>query len=214
MLRRNPNQELSKKAKDGAGFVVVIEGFSPYRKIKELLEPAGVGRDRSRWGLITRLANLDKIPGCRFELFAKGDSEHFKYQTGDVLFEGDQEMPEIGVIGIRKEVERVPRQIEESRNTLTSLNKQARTAVGRIEDRIEIEEVIIDPLTGEEMSRVIDIWNQNEIDAGLAPEGTKAGDIKFDPLTGDEKYTLHDTWFKIKAKFLWKDALEINKPLQ
>jgi hypothetical protein len=121
-------------------------------------------------------------------------------------------MPEIGVIGIRKEVERVPREIKENRNTGTLSTYTARTTVGRTEDRIEIEKVLIDPLTGEEMSRVVDIWTQNEIDAGLSPEGAKAGDIKFDPLTGDEKYILHDTWFKIKAKFLWKDALEIDKP--
>ncbi len=212
-LSRKTEEEVDDgKLKDGAGFVVVIEGISPYRKLKELLEPAGVGGDKSRWGLITRLANLNKVPGSAFELFAKDDNEHFKYKTGDVLFEGDDEMPEIGVIGIRKEVERVPREIEENRNTGRSSNYTVRTRVGRVEDRIEIEKVLIDPLTGEEMSRVVDIWTQNEIDAGLSPEGAKAGDIKFDPLTGDEKYILHDTWFKIKAKFLWKDALEIDKP--
>jgi len=194
-------EEEDEDIKEGAGFVVFIEGYSPYRNIKELLEPAGVTADRSRWGFITRLIHLDKvIPGCRFELFAKNSSSHFKYKSGDVII-GDDEMPVI--VGIREEIERVSKELEKPE---ASSRGSTRRTVGERADRIEVEEVLIDPLTGEETSRVVDIWTQDEIDAGNAPEDARAGDIKFDPLTGKKEYIMRDTWFRIQAKFLWKNA--------
>jgi type IV pilus assembly protein PilM len=41
--------------KDGPGFLVIIEGYSSYKNIDELLDPPGVGNDQSKWGLVTRL---------------------------------------------------------------------------------------------------------------------------------------------------------------
>jgi len=71
---------------DGKGFTVVIEGYSPYEKIGELMDPAGVGNDKSRWGIITRMMNLNEIfdGNSPFQLFAKEKVEHFRIETGPV----------------------------------------------------------------------------------------------------------------------------------
>ena len=37
---------------------------------------------------------------------------------------------------------------------------------------------------------------------------TQLGMIKFNPLTQDPQYIVRDHWFRIKAKFVWKDAPE------
>jgi hypothetical protein len=59
-------------------------------------------------------------------------------------------------------------------------------------DRITSEQVLIDPLTKEEMSKTFD----------LDVKGKKKYDSFEQPV-----YIERDKWFRIKAKFLWKDAL-------
>jgi type IV pilus assembly protein PilM len=62
------------------GFVVTIAGYSPYRNLRELLDPAGVERHQNRWGFVTRLRHLDEIVdgNTPFELYDKTGLEHFK----------------------------------------------------------------------------------------------------------------------------------------
>ncbi|MCK4959267.1 MAG: pilus assembly protein PilM, partial [Planctomycetes bacterium] len=87
------------------GFVVGIEGWSPYVSIDELMDPPGVGADRSRWGLVTRLENLSKVaPGCGLELYEKEDIRHFRLDTDEVEI-GSPVMP--AGIGVLKEIRRV-----------------------------------------------------------------------------------------------------------
>jgi type IV pilus assembly protein PilM len=45
----------------GSGFVVTITGYSPYKNIGELMDPAGVENDQDKWGFVTRLLHLDDI---------------------------------------------------------------------------------------------------------------------------------------------------------
>jgi len=68
------------------GFVVTLAGYSPYRNLGELMDPAGVGDDKSKWGVITRLMHLDEALGrdVPFELYKKTEITHFELKTGDV----------------------------------------------------------------------------------------------------------------------------------
>jgi len=83
-----------------AGFVVTIAGYSPYENVGELLEPVGVGDDRSKWGFVSRLMHLDEVMDGKvgFELYKKDELDHFKWESGAVGI--DDEMH--GEIGVRK----------------------------------------------------------------------------------------------------------------
>lgn len=68
------------------GFVITISGYSPYKTITELLDPAKVQDDPNKWGLVTRLAHLDSMfdGNSPFELYKKTEKQHFDLQTGEV----------------------------------------------------------------------------------------------------------------------------------
>jgi len=85
------------------GFVVTIAGYSPYRNLGELMDPTGVGNDKSGWGFVTRLMHLDDVVdgNCPFKLFNKSP-KHFKLQIGEVDLDKAEQMPAgIGVLDIR-----------------------------------------------------------------------------------------------------------------
>ena len=111
---------------DIPGFVVTITGYSPYKAIGELMDPAGVGDDPNRWGVITRLLHLDEIidGNSPFELYKKIEIDHFKLQVGEVAW--DAEMPVgVGIVDFR------------------------RTGLGGLE-----KSVLVDPLTKEIITKV------------------------------------------------------------
>ncbi|MHC4617990.1 MAG: type IV pilus assembly protein PilM [Planctomycetota bacterium] len=116
----------------GPGFVVTIEGYSPYENIVELLDPMGVKGVQSKWGVVTRLMNLDEIVdgNSTFELFGKTNTQHFRLETGEVDLESD--MPAgIGVVDVISE-----------------------KAEGDKTARTDAEVVLIDPMTKEIVSKV------------------------------------------------------------
>jgi type IV pilus assembly protein PilM len=110
-----------------AGFVVTIAGYSPFRSIGELMDPAGAGNDPNKWGVVTRLMHLDQIydPNFPFELFKKTEIEHFKLYSGEVGW--NVEMP-----------------------TGIGITEAKKLAPGEAED----ESVLIDPLTKEIINKV------------------------------------------------------------
>jgi type IV pilus assembly protein PilM len=113
--------------KDRPGFLVIMTGYSPYENIGELMEPRGAEDDRSKWGFITRLLNLDEIfdgSNCQFELYKRTDIEHFKLEIYEVSV--DDEMPD--GIGVR--------------------SNGTRAGQGG-------EPILIDPLTKETISKVV-----------------------------------------------------------
>ena len=193
----------------GAGFTVLIEGYSPYQKIAELLDPPMVGDNRARWGVITRFENIGKknvtlfedMPNVPFELFNKHEITHFKVETGLVdLIESSKDMP--AGIGIEKVVERVPQQTGAGRpRTAVRENMNARSTA----DFVYNETVLIDPMTGEEISKIYDIVTQKDIDADPDLTERDLGRKKYDNF-GNEEYIERDRWFRIQAKFIWKDA--------
>ncbi len=108
-LRQGSKKKKKKKGdsaegevESGPGFVVTVAGYSPYGNIGELMDPAGVGDDKKKWGVITRLLHLDDIVdgNSPFKLYQRTKVKHFKLETGEVDLEAD--MPSgIGVIGNR-----------------------------------------------------------------------------------------------------------------
>ena len=62
-------------------------------------------------------------------------------------------------------------------------------------DRITSEQVLVDPLTKEEMSKTFDIDEKGR---------------KKDDSFGQPVYIERDKWFRIKVKFLWKNAPQLQ----
>jgi type IV pilus assembly protein PilM len=191
-----------------AGFTILIEGYSPYKNLSELLDPPSVGDDQGRWGFATRLAKLAALfPDVPFELLGK-DISHFEVKTGLVDLT-DKDMPE--GIGILKQVERVPQ-------GLTQTNPGAMRGMmegygGIRTDFIYTEDVLVDPMTNEEISRTYDIVTQKEIDNDPQKWTEKdLGRKKYNPLNREELFIDHDHWFRVKAKFVWKDAPKVETP--
>ena len=171
---------------DNPGFVIVIEGYTPYKDIGELMDPLGVGDDQAKWGFITRLVNLDKVfEDANLELYKRDSVKHFSYETGDVDID-DPKMP--AGIGEEKTIVRV--KVDQSGN------QAARGGVKKTSNQVFEENVLVDPMTNEEISKTYD----------LGPNGT----IQFDK-SGNEKFIVRDHWFRIKAKFLWKEAADTEE---
>ncbi len=115
------------------GFVVSIAGYTPYRKPLELMDPAGVGDDRGKWGFITRLMNLDEVMDANspFKLYKKDDMKQFDLKQPKEIDIVDQMPKGIG--------------IEDTRVTKDKNNNSAE------------ERVLIDPMTKEIISKVAEL---------------------------------------------------------
>jgi hypothetical protein len=176
---------------DSAGFVVVIEGYCPYKKIGDLLDPAGVGNNQDKWGIKTRLMNLNKFytgdGNCPFELFEKNKIEHFKIETGVVDLDNKQTMPTN--IGVLEDIIRIPE--EEAAVQDTRSSRSSRASAADSSDRVPTETVLLDPLTKEEISKTFD----------LDDKGRK----RFDAF-GKPMFIERDMWFRIKFKLSWKNC--------
>jgi type IV pilus assembly protein PilM len=172
---------------DGKGFVVVIEGYTPYEKIGEFMDPAGAGNDPNKWGVITRMLNLDKIidGNCPFKLFQKDKVEHFKLETGIIDIKDQEAMP----AGIGTQEIKIRATTEDQTNTESSRTTRGRSS--DTTDRVTSETVLVDPLTREEIGKTFD----------LDDKGRKKYNNFGQPL-----YIERDRWFRIRAKFLWENA--------
>jgi len=196
--------------KDGAGFVVVIEGYSPYKNIVELMDPFGVSDKQDKWGLVTRLEHLSTIlPEYPFELYGKDKIKHFELRTGPVDLILDEMPPGIGV---EREVRRVSVDDDTSQGgSRSTLGRSVIRSMRNRMDYVETEDVLFDPLTNEEISKVFDIVTEADITADPELTEKNEGKKKLDDF-GKEKYVERDYWFRIKAKFLWKDSPKSELP--
>ncbi|MFA5292959.1 MAG: pilus assembly protein PilM [Phycisphaerae bacterium] len=191
MQMSSDNSSQQGQVTDGKGFVVVIEGYTPYEKIGELMDPVGVGDDKNKWGIVTRMMNLNALfdSNSPFELFSKDKIEHFRPETGVVDIADIRTPAGIGIPQLKLRGSAEEQQSDAGRG--------GRGNTGQVEtaDRVTSEQVLVDPLTKEEMSRTFD----------LDAKGKK----KFDSF-GQPVYIERDRWFRIKAKFLWKDTLPLQ----
>ncbi|MEN8126266.1 MAG: type IV pilus assembly protein PilM [Planctomycetota bacterium] len=195
----------SEKPVEDTGFTVLIEGYSPYRSIAELLDPHGVRDDQSRWGFITRIEKLAVLfPGIPFELFGKHDIKHFVVAS-DLVDLDDQDMP--AGIGVPKVVERVSKESTKKKSGAAGGMTGIYGGHAAQSNIVYEEDVLLDPMTNEEISRIFDIVTQSDIDSDPELDKKDLGRKKYDDLDSDkELYIDRDHWFRIKAKFVWKGA--------
>jgi len=134
--RRGTRGGPAEEAEEETGFVVTIVGYSPYENIRELIDPAGAGEDKSKWGVITRLMHLDELDEVLeerspFELYKRLDVKHCKLEVGEVDLEA--EMPHgIGFVEVR------PGKVKGGREEST-------------------EQILIDPMTKEIISKAVEL---------------------------------------------------------
>jgi len=169
--KKGKRTDSAEEDEEGAGFVVTIAGYSPYKNLGELMDPVGVKDDQNRWGVITRLLHLDDIVdgNSPFKLYNKAEVEHFKLEIGGVDVEAERMPAGIGLEDIRLE-----------------------KAKGEIAEGGE--QVLIDPMTKEIISKVVE----------LDENGKEKIDSK-----GEVVYKDNDHWFILNAKFIWKNAPKV-----
>ncbi len=180
--RRDEDDDQQDEAKNGPGFIVEIEGYSPYKDINKLLDPTFVSEsDRSSWGIVTHFKNLDQLfdANSPFEILDTSTTSQFIQETGEVDLQ-DSTMP--SGIGVLENIQRAETPSDSQGN-----RSQKDSNV------IYEESVLVDPLTGEEISKtyVLDEYSRIQKDN-----------------FGNTLYNTNDRWFRIKAKFIWKDAPE------
>ena len=177
-----------KLLKRKSGFVVTVEGYSPYSDIGELLDPVGMENDPNKWGVITWLMHLDA--NSPFKLYKKTDGRHYGLDKGKVDL--DSETPAgVGIEDVRLKKAEALGPI--ASGGWQSSSRSAARSIG-ISDS---ERVLVDPMTKEVISRVAELDEQ--------------GNKKIDPMTGKPVYEVNDHWFRLNVKFLWKDAPEKPK---
>jgi type IV pilus assembly protein PilM len=203
------------EAKDKAGFIVTIEGYSPYENISELLDPVGVSNTQSRWGVVTRLMNLDKTficegcgkmlvgrdeaqvpkicPNCMdkpfkpipIKLYERTNIQHFRLETGEVEVDS-ADMP--AGIGIEEDETDLTRQSRQG-DRMVAAGVPLLGGRGAAVKRGAAQRILIDPMTQEVISKVVE-RNEN-------------GNEKYD-VFGKPLYIVNDHWFRIQAKLVWK----------
>lgn len=190
-----------------AGFTVLIEGYSPYKQISDLLDPPSAQSAKERWGMITRFENLQQVLGdVPFELFKRHDIKHLNVETDLVDLNSTKAMP--SGIGVRKELERVSVNTTPVPGGRGPIRGGLRGDMGGgfVQNIITSEMVLIDPMTNEEISKTYDIITQRDIDRDPELTDKDLGRVKYNSLTGEEQFIERDHWFRIQAKFVWKDA--------
>jgi type IV pilus assembly protein PilM len=180
----------STAAQKDPGFVIMIEGYSPYKRIGDLLDPSNVKDTPAKWGFVTRLENLKQFlhldVNSPFEIYTK-NSDHFKLETGPA--DPDGEVP-MGV-GQWKFVPEAP---APGTTPTTNAYGLGGMAMGAPQNGTWI---LIDPMTNELVS--------------AEPVKDQYGNIALDNL-GKPKKIVHDYWFKLQFKILWKEAPKSAAP--
>lgn len=177
-----PKEELE----DGKGFIVEIEGFTPYEDVDRLFDPINAGKDKSKWGIVTWLRNLNDViadGNSNFKLFDNADIAHFIFESGPVAIE-DGQMP-MG-IGLMKTIERSPRRDEDKKSDGRSSGAK-KSVTGIVYE----EDVLVDPMTGEEISEIYTLDDQFK--------------IVYDNYDNPQ-YAVNDNWFRLKIKLLWDNG--------
>jgi type IV pilus assembly protein PilM len=164
------------------GFVVSITGYSPYRDMGALLDPPNVLKDPSRWGLVTRLQNLDEFLDVNmpFELYKKEEATQYRLKKGVVDIE---EVPMgIGEMEFRPEAGTSTRASSPSRTTPMFGFAGGGTPI------------LVDPMTREVIS--------------AEPMTDPLGRERLGP-TGKPLLKERDHWFTLDFKLKWTEAPEM-----
>ncbi|MCF7972872.1 MAG: type IV pilus assembly protein PilM [Phycisphaerae bacterium] len=113
------------------GFVVVIEGYSPYQDIGQLLDPSGVNDRPDQWGFVTRLTHLSgnaapddpNDPNLPLVLYKKETDVHFVLTKGPVS-SSDQTMPYGIGVPEKEDADLMPTGTDQSATLVDPLTKE------------------------------------------------------------------------------------------
>ena len=143
-----------------SGFLITLVGYSPYgntvENVRSLFDPSNVENDIEKWGLINRLEHLD--PNGPFKLYDKIDPQHY------VL-----------------DIQPIEQGVSIPIGTGVSENKVYPELTGTTSSSYLNDGVLIDPLTKEPISAIVDTNNKN---------------VKY----------INDHIFTLKFKLLWRNA--------
>jgi len=161
------------------GFIVSVVGYSPYKDIGALLDPPNVKDDRSQWGFMTRMENLDEFIDANspFQLYSR-EATHFRLRKGVVDLEQDVPMG-VGVMEI------IP---DEGSGKTSSPGARTGMAYGFITSGTQI---LVDPMTRE------------RINAKAVTD--QFGKPRYDGM-GKPILEVYDSWFSLDFKLEWTDA--------
>jgi hypothetical protein len=140
-----------------AGFVVVMSGYLPYKDAELLLDPTGASDDKTKWGVITRLMNLDKYfdSNSPFELYKKTRLEHFQLKIGDVDV-ASKEMPSgIGVLNSKKKDDLPSKKLNSDEDSL--LDPMTKEVISKVPQYDQNGKIATDK-NGKELYKVNDQW--------------------------------------------------------
>lgn len=168
----------SKDAEKVPGFVVSVIGYSPYKNIGALVDPPNVSSQPSKWGFVTRMANLAQATGSNspFSLFSQ-ETDHFRFEHA--VIEWDTAPVGVG------EVEFIPDKTRAAGRT------PAMAGMGMGMDMVPGTEVLVDPVTRERI----------DAEPILDAEGKPRVD-----LLGKPQLIRHDSWFQLDFKLKWDHA--------
>ncbi|MBM4025922.1 MAG: type IV pilus assembly protein PilM [Planctomycetes bacterium] len=162
------------------GFVITVEGYSPYKNIGDLLDPPNVRDTPAKWGFVTRLENLKQFlnldVNSPFEMYDKG-AANFKLDKGPVDLE--LEIPQgVGQWHFIPDPP-VPGAAPAVATYAMGMGPQGGTWI------------LIDPMTKEPIS--------------ADPVKDQHGNLAYD-ATGKTRKTVRDFWFRLQFKLVWKEA--------
>jgi type IV pilus assembly protein PilM len=82
-----------------SGFVVQLDGYSPYEDVRNLLEPTGAGTDPNRWGFMTKLKRIQAVfPGCELDSFNPMETKNFSITVAPVVASAGSTPKGVGVL--------------------------------------------------------------------------------------------------------------------
>ncbi|MHC4889458.1 MAG: pilus assembly protein PilM, partial [Planctomycetota bacterium] len=132
--------------KQESGFVVTIAGYSPYKNILKLMDPAGVEAAPDEWGFVTRLEHLADV-NSPFTLYKRGVLEHFKLDTDPVGWDvKTRQNPEVARIlqTLERESSSKDRREAMSRRTFILLDPMTKEIVSKVAERDDAGKVKTD----------------------------------------------------------------------
>ncbi|MCK4998595.1 MAG: hypothetical protein KAS23_03640, partial [Anaerohalosphaera sp.] len=119
----------------------------------------------------------------------------------------DENMP-LG-IGVKKKLLRIP--LEEEEKNPRGMRIGVRGGGLMTTGIIKEEEVLVDPMTNEEMSKTWDLYTAEDVANNPSLSSRDIAKQKMNEITNKPLVIIRDHWFRIQAKFKWKDAPEIEE---
>jgi type IV pilus assembly protein PilM len=172
-----------------SGFVVTLEGYSPYKNVGALLDPSNVKAEPKRWGFMTRLENLKQFLGLvdvnsPFEVLSK-EKPQYILEYAPVDLDVDTGVPK--GVGEWLFIPAPP---------TPGMTNSMPGAYGYGSYQQAGTLTLIDPMTREPIFSEVNPNEDGKLDA-----------------TGKPIKIARDYWFKVQFKLVWRDAPKSAAPV-